>query len=566
MKLVSISLFFCLVHFAAFSQYKQMLHKPYKDKVEEIHKLYAEAFENEDSISMLSYIDKFKDWAEKTSDRQLVLEAELLRAYYYEKQAWDDPEKIQFLVTIAEKGKVENVPNIEGRAVQAIAAFYWQNQDYQKAFKWYMRSARLLDRMEPEDFPNMAAHLNMIGKSYYYFRDYQNALIYFEKSSILKKTSFNYLAVLYAQNSMGLCQQKLGEYERSNEWFLKIIEDTLQFQSPVWIGIASGNLGYNYYLQGDYEKAIPLFKIDIEQALKVKVDYGLAAGSTIPLADIYLKRDQIEKSKQEIDAARSYIQASGQTDRLRKLYPIMSKWFAKNNQLDSSAIYFDSSMLSTKRYNEKYNSLKLMRANQEFLAKDRAFEVSKLKTESRLKISQRNSMIIIVSLLLGGSIITFWFRNKYLLKKQQVKDLALQNSHEELLHAKDQLKNMVQRVQQNNETIIQLKKGTPHKIDIDLLEQLKSTSILTQTDWKQYQGIFKKVYPNFIPDLESLHPDLSPAETRCLCLGKLKMSNNEIALALGVSANTVIVINHRIRKKLGLATQQELTSLIQGLN
>lgn len=566
MKLVSVVLFFCLVHIGAFAQYKQMLHKPYKDKVKGIHNLYAHALEKEDSISTIAYIDEFKDWAEKTNDRQLVLEAELLRAYYYRKYAWDNPEKLQHLVTIAEKGKVENVPNIEERAVQAIAVFYWRKQDYQKAFEWYMRSARLLDSMEPDDFPNMANHLNLIGKSYYYFRDYQSALVYFKKSSILKKTSFNYLAVLYAQNTLGLCQQKLGQYERSNEWFLKIIEDTSQFQSPVWKGIASGNLGYNHYLQGNYEKAIPLFKTDIEQALKGKIDYGLAAGSTIPLADIYLKRNQIEKSKQEIDAARSYIQASGQTDRLRKLYPIMSKWFARNNQLDSSAVYLDSSMLSTKRYNEKYNSLKLMRANQEFLAKDRELEVSKLKTESRLKISQRNSIIIIVILLLSGSIIAYWFRNKYHLKNQRVKDLALQNSQENLLHSKDRLRNMVQRVQQNNEIIIQLTKGEPQKKDIDLLEQLKSTSILTQDDWRQYQEMFKKTYPNFIPNLESLHPDLSPAETRCLCLEKLQMTNNEMALVLGVSANTVIVTKHRIRKKLSLETQEELTGLIQELN
>lgn len=284
------------------------------------------------------------------------------------------------------------------------------------------------------------------------------------------------------------------------------------------------------------------------------------------MADIYLKRNQIEESKKEIEVAREYIRASGQTDRLRKLYPIMSKWFARNNQPDSSAVYLDSSMLATKKYNEKYNSLKLLRANQEFIAKERELEVSRLKTESLLKISQRNSIIFVVILLLGGSIVAYWFRNQYHLKKQQIKDLALQNTKEDLFHAKSQLENLVQRVHRNNEIIIQLKKGKPQKEDIDLLERLKSTSILTQEDWTEYQALFKKTYPNFIPNLKSSHPDLSPAERRCLCLEKLRMSNNEMALALGVSANTIIVTKHRIRKKLGLETQDELKELVHGLN
>lgn len=557
--------FFLLVYMGASAQYEEMLHKPYKDKVAGIHELYTQALEKKDSTSTLAYIDEFKAWAAKNNDRQLVLEAELLRAYYYRKYVNEDPEKIQYLIAIAEQGKIENIPNIEERAIQAIAVFYWQKQNYQKAFEWYLRSAKLLDKMNPEDFPNMAVHLNTIGSSFYHFKDYQSAIIYYEKSSNLKKTPYNYSAVLNAQNTLGLCYQKLGNYELSNQWFLKVIEDSSQEYSPLWKGIASGNLGYNYYLQGNHEKAIPLLKTDIEYALKGKIDYGLAAGSTIPLADIYLKRNQLDKSKQEIEAAKKYIQASGQTDRLRKLYPIMSKWFAQSNQPDSSTIYLDSSMLATKVYNEKYNSLKLLRANQEFLAKDKELEVSKLKTESRLKISQRNFIILITILLLGGSIMAYWFRNKYLLNKQQIKDLALLNTQEDLLHAKEQLRNMVQRVQQNNEMIIQLKKDKPYNEDIHLLEKLKSTSILTKDDWTKYRSMFTKTYPNFIPKLQSNYPELTISEKRLLCLHKLHLTNNEIALLLGISSNSVMVTNHRIRKKLHLETQDDLQELVREL-
>jgi len=565
MKLASL-LFFFFVHLSLFGQYEDMLHKPYADWIEGLEKLHTEAYAQGDSIGTLTFLKEFKTWAEANNDRELAMEADMVRGHYYRKFFPKSEDTIEYLLALVESGRANNLLYYEERAVRTICIYYWNKQDYQNAFKWFLQSANNLDRLDEASFPLMAQHLNTIGKCHYFFRDYRSALIYFEKCSKLKKTAFNNRFIRDAQNTSGLCHQKLGDFEASNKHFLDIIEDTTKYQHPIWRGIASGNLGYNYYLQGDYEKAVPLFEFDIEYALnKGRLDYGLAAGSTIPLADIYLKRKELEQSKALIDSARKYIRKSRQTDRLRLLYPVMSKWFALAKEPDSSTVYLDSSMLATAKYDEKFNSLKLMRANQEFLSREKEFEVSKLKTESHLKISQRNYAIILVILLLGGSIFTYWSRNKYLMKKQELKDLALRNSQKDLEHARRELHKVVKKLNQNNEMILQLNKGKLEKADRDLLEQLKSTSILTQEDWIQYREMFQNAYPNFIMKLKSSFPDLSPAEKRCLCLEKLKMSNNEMALALGVSANTVIVTKHRIRKKLGLASQEELSALVNGL-
>ncbi|SDW08207.1 helix-turn-helix transcriptional regulator [Aequorivita viscosa] len=88
---------------------------------------------------------------------------------------------------------------------------------------------------------------------------------------------------------------------------------------------------------------------------------------------------------------------------------------------------------------------------------------------------------------------------------------------------------------------------------------------MTQTDWVEYQNLFEEVYPDFFPSLLASYPDLSQAEIRYLCLEKLQLTNNEMALVLGVSANTVRVTKHRIRKKLNIESQQEMEKLIQSL-
>jgi len=575
MKLLNLILFFFLIYAGASAQYEEMLHQPYKDKVWKLDELYKKVAEiHAEPKNVLEFTATMRKWALAHDDRELVYEADLLRAYYYYFEMMSGEEAIlkpknsqvvnNFIAVFRESEK-EGLINIKARAAYGIALSYWWGvKNYEKAFEWLLRLDKLLAQMKPNSFPYTAEHLNFIGGCYYHFKDFQNALVYFESSSKIKKSKFNYNAILNSQNSLGICYQKLDQLAQAEKYFLTIIEDTSKYQSPVWKGIASGNLGYNYYLQGNYEKAIPLFNTDIENALNIK-DYGLAAGSAIPLADIYLKQQKLLASQQKIEEAKRYIQQSNQTDRFVKLYPVMSKWYAANNEPKISMAYLDSAIAANKAYNEKYSSLKLVRANQKVEAKDRELEIERLKGESQLKISQRNFIIILIVVLLLISIVSYWFRNKYLLQKQKVKELALENTKKVLNNAKAQLKNLTLKVRKDNNLILELKKDRKSEANQQLLSQLKSKNIFTQDDWVQYQVLLREVYPEFHRELLASHSTLSQAEIRCLCLEKLKLTNNEMALVLGVSANTIRVTKHRIRKKLKVENQKEMDVFIQKL-
>lgn len=567
MKLIFAILCVFLVQTRTAAQYEQMLYKPYKEKVEDIATLYGNTIRiyEKDSVKVNEYTEKMKAWAIANGDNELALEAELLKAYsIWHVYGTKDREEVKALIAVAEKGRIQDIPHIEERAVKTIATHYWNIKNYEKAFVWLLRTAKILEKMDPDSFPNRANHLNFIGLCYYYFGDYENAVTYFNKASELQKTSFNSVAVIEAQNSLGLCYQKLGDFKLSNKWFLRIINDTTSYANPIWKGIASGNLGYNYYLNGDYEKAIPLFEADIAGALKIN-DLGLAAGSTIPLSDIYLKQNQLKKAKEKIEESQKYIRQSGQTDRLRKLYPIMSKWYAANNESEKSMAYLDSAMTSAKEHEEEFNSLQLLRANQTVEAKEKEMEIEKLNTESQLKLAQRNFIILLIAILLIASILAFWIRNKILLKKQHIKQLELDNTQKALSNAKSRLENLMLKVRQDHNLIVELTEKKATDTNKNLLSQLKTKNILTQDDWEQYQSLFKEVYPDFFPSLQAKFPELSQAEIRYLCLEKLQLTNNEMALVLGVSSNTVRVTKHRIRKKLNLEGPESMETLIEEL-
>ena len=565
MKLKLISFFFFYGCIATFSQYKQMLHKPYKDKIDDIDILYRNTINKgqKDSLFISTYTSKMQQWALSNKDKELALEADLLKAYAnWYLYGHIKKELIENLAIIAEKGKKEAFFNIEARAIHVIATHFWKIKEYESAFEWLLQLAKVLNKMEPESFPNMAIHLNFIGQSYYHFQDYTNALNYFVKSSLLEKNKFNAVAVINAQNTVGLCYQKLGKLKLAKTYFLKVINDTSKYKNTIWQGIASGNLGYNYYLKEKYIEAIPLLKKDIQNAKTIK-EPGLAAGSLIPLAHIYLNQNKLPEAKSKINEARKYIKQSQQIDRLRLLYPIISKWYAANKQAKLSASYLDSTILSINAYNKKYSSLKLLRANQKSKAKEKELEIAELKSIGKLKITVRNFIILLTTILLVISILAFILRNKYLLKEQQVKELALINTQKALDNAKNQLNNLTLKIRRDSNLITELQKENNYKKDTDFLSKLKSKNILTQSDWKQFQALFNEGHPNFIPSITIKHPNLSQAEIRCLCLEKLKLTNNEMGLILGVSANTIRVTKHRLRKKLNIESQDDLEKFVQ---
>ena len=99
----------------------------------------------------------------------------------------------------------------------------------------------------------------------------------------------------------------------------------------------------------------------------------------------------------------------------------------------------------------------------------------------------------------------------------------------------------------------------------EALEQLHSTTILTDEEWEYFRQLFEKVHGGYLQRLKEKLPGLTPAETRFMALSKLKFSNKEMAATLGVSPQAMRVTWHRLRKKLELPEESSADELVNSL-
>jgi hypothetical protein len=384
--------------------------------------------------------------------------------------------------------------------------------------------------------------------------------MYFHEMS-LQTSPFDqaYNLTISGLNTVGLCYQQLGLLDSSDYYFNRAYQKSAAKNNIAYIGICSGNLGYNCFLRKEYNKAIPLFKKDIETAIEFK-DWGLASGSLMPLAAIHLERNSIAKAEELLQQARGYISMSGQYRRLKILYPLLSKLYAAKGNATLASMFLDSSIFVRDSLARQFNAMQILRAQQKLEREQQKAEVEQITSQKKIQLLQRNILIAGIVLLMLLSV--YIFRQQ--LKKQRLDREKLQKTEDELRLAASQLDDFAKYILEKNDLIetLQVQRGNDEG---EALQQLHHSTILTNIEWEYFRQLFEKVHAGYLERLKEKIPGLTPAETRFMALSKLKFSNKEMGATLGVSSQAIRVISHRLRKKLDLPEESSINDLVDSL-
>jgi len=96
------------------------------------------------------------------------------------------------------------------------------------------------------------------------------------------------------------------------------------------------------------------------------------------------------------------------------------------------------------------------------------------------------------------------------------------------------------------------------------LSALKSNilSMSAINHWNHFNDHFMAIHPDFYKKLSGLHPRLGPAELKICALLKLNLSTKEIANVTCLTPDTIKTARTRIRKKLQIPSDDNLTSFL----
>lgn len=81
-------------------------------------------------------------------------------------------------------------------------------------------------------------------------------------------------------------------------------------------------------------------------------------------------------------------------------------------------------------------------------------------------------------------------------------------------------------------------------------------------EWALFSQNFDQVHGNFITRLKEKYPDLTPQEIKFSAYIRMNLNTKEIANLLGISVRGVEIGRYRVRKKLGLERQENLSDFL----
>lgn len=156
------------------------------------------------------------------------------------------------------------------------------------------------------------------------------------------------------------------------------------------------------------------------------------------------------------------------------------------------------------------------------------------------------------------------------LKNEKLK-AELENQNKQLEHKNSEITSAVVNITRKNEVLNGIKSnltdildkvGANAKPKIKAIIREIDNDVAVEKNWEQFITHFNALHKNFLERLKENYPDLSPANLRLCAYLRLNLSSKEIATMMNISVSGVEKSRYRLRKKLELNTEENLTEFI----
>lgn len=166
--------------------------------------------------------------------------------------------------------------------------------------------------------------------------------------------------------------------------------------------------------------------------------------------------------------------------------------------------------------------------------------------------------------------------------EKEVEIAALKGEQLELQvrHKSEELSNAMLNLARKNETLLAISDSLSKLRDrlkdsgngskefdsgVKKIQSLISENISHDDDWRKFTHNFDAVYEGFTKRLQELHPTLTRTEVKVCCYLRMGLSSKDMAPLFSISHRSVEMTRYRVRKKLGLAREDNLADYLASL-
>jgi tetratricopeptide (TPR) repeat protein len=502
----------------------------------------------------LKYSEEALDLAvsEKYKKEQAQAMVKMANAY---RKLNDNKSAFEFASKAKELAEINSFDLEYSNASLLLSKIFFEIGEYDESLKLSYNS--LSEFEKAHDYKELCDALNMIGITYIENQNDSLAEKYLTEAVSISKTHNLYselgtaignLATLNGRNNKHLIAidiQKQG-CEVLNKFIKK---------SPN-LGIGYHNIAYGYLQLNEPDSAY----IYLMKALEVSQNANNFRNLSVVHMGLATYFKYIGDEKNFLKQGYLAFNISAKNDfKFVKLNmaEMLETYYLKQNNMDSAYKFKNAQFQLNKEINSQNISTKL--AQFEIL---KEFELS--EKERVFKQHQKTLYIVIViitlvALLVLLLVLLLRYRLKVsysILKQEKLEDEIYYKNKESTVSLMELMKKNELLADVTLELIKVSKKSQNDEIKRSISNiAVKIENITKEKIWEEFSARFQQVHANFYKKLGEQYPDLTPNEQRLCAFLKLNLSTKEISSMTGQSERAIIMARHRLRKKMGIHSQ-----------
>jgi ligand-binding sensor domain-containing protein/DNA-binding CsgD family transcriptional regulator len=164
------------------------------------------------------------------------------------------------------------------------------------------------------------------------------------------------------------------------------------------------------------------------------------------------------------------------------------------------------------------------------------------------------------------------YKQEALIAEKKIINLKNEKLKIEMIHRDKELANQTMDLIRKNKFLQKIKDELEKLKMMSSDESIKDkiSSIMTKIDkdidhkkqWEVFETAFDEVHEDFLSRLKVQYPNLTPKEIKLCAYLRMNISTKEIAPLMNISVRGVEICRYRVRKKLNIDRDQNLTSMI----
>jgi tetratricopeptide (TPR) repeat protein len=465
--------------------------------------------------------------------------------------------------------------NEEAFCYNNLGNVYRKKGDFSKAMEAYQKAINDFNTLKDE--LSSSDCMNNIGNLYLDNGDPFRALEYYNQSLRFVEVKQDDYRLIIRYKNLADAYTDLKDYDNAAQFLDDAIKLCNKADDKTMLGSCYAQFGKLQSAKGEYaisiayhQKAASLF-----QQAGAKAE---EAEALVDLAVVELEEGLVKDATTHALAAKDLSENTGALKTRFLAEKCLADCYEYTGDARQALHFLNHAMqLKDSIYTiEKYRTIEEIEAG--FISNELKNENKALTQNSILQkqaIRTKNTMVVLLGICMIFGIALIWLiykrqkeANRETSRIKQISEQKIEKLSEDLTVKERELTAKTVFITQKNQLLEQL---------IGELEQLKSADLssasiyqlqmklkqeLSPNAWKEFELQFNEVHPGFQNRLLEKYPELTPTERRLCTFIRMDMNTREIASLTGHSIKSLEVARTRIRKKLGIPHEYNLTNHI----